>query len=326
MRPLAHTPRNLTGGTRKSRLLRRMRKWGGESVLGNIGKYSLLFMFLVAASGQDAFAQGTKISVDQAECLPIADNGLITSTVQNEPGGSTVRIYFRRLHEVVEDFYWVQARPAGSGRYWAVLPEAEDEMLEEHRFERGDDSSQVDDGWADWWREKQNQDDRDPNGDLDDELIRERASRGKTEKRDWLEALDDATLQQWLETLDNEPTEYFGAVYDASGKRIARSEMKVVEVREDCQVELTEQQRGEADNLTVGETAEWAEGERVFHWLCDGIVTRIGPDGVPRTDELCRACIVAWWQKKELLVPALLVPPTIVISGRNPQPISPSTP
>ncbi|MCB1037074.1 MAG: hypothetical protein KDD47_24820, partial [Acidobacteria bacterium] len=249
--------------------------------------------FLAFAGSAVAVAQTPTISVDQAECLPIAENGLVTATVSNQPGGSEARIYFRRLHEEVEDFYYVVARPSGPGRYWAVLPEAEDEDLEPRRFDRDEDDN-PDDNWAEWWREKINTDDRDPNDDLDQDIIRERAARGRTERRDWLEALDDVALQEWLESLENEPTEYFGALYDAEGNRIARSAMKVVEVRESCEVELTDQQLGESENLTVGETAEWEKGEKVFHWLCDGVVTRIDPTRTLRSDEKCRACVIAW--------------------------------
>ena len=270
-------------------------------------------------------AQAPTVSVDQAECLPIEENGLVTASVTNQPGGSEVRVYFRRLHEEVEDFYYVVARPEGPGRYWAVLPEAEDEELEARQFERDLDNDPGDD-WAEWWREKVATEDRDPNDDLDQDLIRERASQGRSERRDWMEALDDAALQQWLETLENEPTEYFATVHDMEGNRIARSDMKVAEVRSSCDIELTEQQIGESENLTVGETAEWAKGEEIFHWLCDGVVTRIDPLRVLRADERCRACVIAWWQKKEVLIPAIVIPPTIVISTRDDPPVSPSEP
>lgn len=280
---------------------------------------------LAATLSVPGYAQTPTVSVDQAECLPIAENGLVTASAANQPGGSEVRIYFRRMHEEVEDFYYVVARPSGTNRYWAVLPEAEDEELEPRRFDR-DEGGDPEDDWAEWWREKVNTADRDPNDDLDQEVIRERASRGRGERRDWLEALDDVALQQWLEGLENEPTEYFGTIYDMSGNRIARSDMKVVEVRESCEVELTEQQLGESENLTVGETAEWEKGEEVFHWLCDGVVTRIDSQRVLRADERCRACVIAWWQKKEVLIPAIIVPPAIVISTRDDPPVSPSGP
>lgn len=287
----------------------------------------LLMTILALFGSQLLSAQDVSVSLDQAECLPIGENGLVTATVENAPGGSSVRIYFRRLHEEVEDFYYVIARPSGGGRHWAVLPEAEDEELEERDLDGDfDDDDNPEEGWAEWWRTKVTVDDRDPNDDLDQELIEERAAQGRSEPREWLEALDDATLQEWLEGLENEPAEYFGTVYDDTGKRIARSDMKVVEVRDDCEVELTEQQEGESENLTIGETAEWERGERVFHWLCDGIVSRINPLDILRADDHCRACVIAWWQKKEILIPALLVPPAIVISNRDDPPVSPSAP
>ena len=272
-------------------------------------------------------SRGATVSVDQAECLPIEDNGLITLQATGEPAGSSVRVYFRRLHEEVEDFYYVVARPEGQGKYWSVLPKAENEILEEKNLVRDPGTNnEVSEDWANWWREKERSEDRDPNDDLNEELIRERASRGKQERRDWLQDIDDAMLQDWLKGLENEPTEYFATVHDATGQRIARSKMKVAEVRRECNTELTEQQLGEADNLTVGETAGWEDGERVFHWLCDGVVTRVDPDGILRNDEFCRACIIAWWKKKEVLIPSVLVPPAIVISSRPNPPISPAFP
>ncbi|MEM9291324.1 MAG: hypothetical protein AAGD01_06570 [Acidobacteriota bacterium] len=252
----------------------------------------------------------TTVTVDQAECLPVADNGLITLTVDEDFGGSEVRVYFRRLHQEVEDFYYVIAEPYEPGRYWAVLPKAEDEVLERYDLDRENypDAPDIDDvdddDWADWWRAKEGSADRNPTGDLDDELIEERASLGKERGRNWMETLDDATFQRWLEELEYEPTEYFGSVFDPQGNEITRSPMKVVEVQEDCPDQLSDEQRGFAENLTVGETALWSEGEEVFHWLCDGIVNRIDPNGILRADEICRVCFVAWWQKEELLIPA----------------------
>ena len=40
--------------------------------------------------------------------------------------------------------------------------------------------------------------------ELDDDLIRERASLGKKLPRDWLAEMDDPTFQSWLEQLENE--------------------------------------------------------------------------------------------------------------------------
>ena len=298
-------------------------------VLRDVLAGMLVSALVVPAIAGPASAQ-TTVEVVQAECLPIGDNGLITSQVRNEPGGSTVRVYFRRLHEEVEDFYYVQAYPVGSGNYQAVLPKAEDEVLEERDLRQVASDQDDENSWAEWWREKEGSTDRDPNEDLNDDVIRERASLGKQVPRTWMKAMTPQALQDWLETLENEPTEYYSQVLDATGQVIATSSMKVVEVRDDCKVELTERQRGIAENLVVGETATWEEGERVFHWLCDGIVTRIDPAGVLRADNLCRVCFVAWWEKKEILLPlaaGIAVGTGIVIAeDDDDQPISPSGP
>ena len=60
-----------------------------------------------------------------------------------------------------------------------------------------------------------------------------------------------------------------------------------------CVVGLTRHEFGRTQTLTVGETLETQEGNEVFHWLCDGIVSRINFEQVLRPDELCRACVVA---------------------------------
>jgi hypothetical protein len=88
---------------------------------------------------------------------------------------------------------------------------------------------------------------------------------------------------------------------------VARSEMKVVPVRNECEAVLTPQQTSFAQNLTVGETGNWQRGEPVFHWLCDGLVTRIDQYGIYRADEVCRACVIAWWKRPGFLLPATLV-------------------
>jgi hypothetical protein len=43
----------------------------------------------------------------------------------------------------------------------------------------------------------------------------------------------------------------------------------------------------------------------VMGFLCDGIVTRISFDNIKRADETCRACVVALWTVKDVLVPLL---------------------
>ncbi|MDY7092274.1 MAG: hypothetical protein SX243_04795 [Acidobacteriota bacterium] len=291
--------------------------------------FSILLLATILAP--PAAAQGTSISVEVEApgCLPIAENGVVTAQVQNEPAGSSVRIYFRRLHQEVEDFYYVLASPDGPGTYRAVLPEAEDEELEEKQLETSaaaEDGSE--DDWADWWKAKEESTNRDPNDDLNRDLIDERAQQGRLERRDWMLAMTDEELQDWLAQQENEPTEYFGEVIDANGQLVAQSEMEVVEVRDNCQFPLTPRQEGEAENLVVGETAEWEEGEEPFHWLCDGIVSRIDPQGVLRVDRHCRFCVIAWWQRKEVLIPAAAaaVATGVIIADNDDEPASPSAP
>ena len=91
-------------------------------------------------------------------------------------------------------------------------------------------------------------------------------------------------------------------------------------------VELTDKQRGVAENLTVGETTYEQVGLEVDGFLCDGIVSRINPDGILRGDELCRACVIAWWEKKGVLIPiaGAGVITGVVIADDDPQTASPS--
>lgn len=245
-----------------------------------------------------------RIVPEEVPCLPIEDNGVAYTQIENNIPDTTVRLNFRRMHDMVEDLYWVAMRPEGKGRYWGVFPKTADRMLNRHDLL--EEREQVEDEyeWAQWWRQKQGSDHRDPNDELDDEMIRERASLGKLVPREWLAEMDDSTFQAWLEQLENEPAEYFISVHDFNGEQLARSKTRVIEVRENCRLDLNPQQIGEAQNLTVGETAHWQRGEEVFHWLCDGIVTRISPNAVKRGDEYCRGCVIAWYKKPEILVPS----------------------
>jgi hypothetical protein len=103
----------------------------------------------------------------------------------------------------------------------------------------------------------------------------------------------------------NKLVEYYGALIDANGREVARSALRKARVTQDCHIQLTPQQQGQAQNLEVGETVDNQQRNKVQGFLCDGIVTRINPVGVRRVDDLCRACFVAWWNHPELLVPAL---------------------
>lgn len=286
----------------------------------------------------------TRVEVDDVACLPIGDNGIVTATVSGEPGGSTVRYYFRRLHEEVEDFYYVDMVPQGGGRYWTPLPQAADETLDVMELERelaaeraeaqrildelGEEAD--DNPTAAWWVVKERTDSRDPNDDLNTEIIEERAQNGMLQRRDWMLEMPLDELESWLEGLENEPTEVYATVLDANGREMARSEMRVIEVTEDCDVELDERQRGRAANLVVGETAPWEIGRRVFHWECDGIVSRLDYRGVLRSDEICRACVVAWIDDPGTIVAATAgvigVIGVIIDDEPQPEPVSPSEP
>lgn len=275
---------------------------------------NLALLLALIAVPAVALADEIRVTAEQTECIPIEGNAIGHARIENNLPDTSVRLYFRRLNDTVEDLYFVRMQPEGAGRYWGVFPKAEDRKLDrrdleerlEERREEAKNEQDDDHEWAAWWKAKELSDDRDPTNDLDDDLIRERASLGKLEKRHWMLEMDDAELEDWLEKLENEPAEYFTAVHDASGRMVARSPMKVVEVRDDCKVEMTPQQAGEAENLTIGETAPWQKGEEVFHWLCDGVVTRIDPQNVLRADERCRVCVIAWWQRPAVLIPAAL--------------------
>lgn len=283
-------------------------------------------------------AQSIEVTADPVECIPIEDNSVAWATVEDNRPDTTTRLYFRRLNDQVEDFYFVEMHSAGDGRYWGIFPKAEDREAQRHDLDDelptvqwSDEDDDSERRWAEWWRSKDASDHRDPNDSLDQDVIRERASIGKQIRRDWMNELDDRTFQEWLENQVNEPAEHFVAVVDGQGRFLAQTGTMVTEVRDpdDCEVEFTPQQAGERENLTVGETSEWQRGEPVFHWLCDGLVTRIDPFLVKRGDEVCRACVIAWWQRKGVLIPTAIlatIPPGIIITETDPTPVSPSTP
>lgn len=245
-------------------------------------------------------AQAPTITLGPLPCLPQKGNAVLTATISPEVPGTTARLYFRRLNVEVEDLYYVEMVPAGGGGYWATFPIPTDSKfpkkdLKNNSYE-GRTIERTGNPWAEWWRAKEGSTARNPNGDLDDDTIREKATAGKTEKRSWMAPLDNSTFQKWLDDQATEPGEYFVALYDGYGRQIARSEMASVPVRSDCRVNLTPQQQGYAQNLTIGETAPWQKDDEVFHWECTGIVTRKDTLGVLRADEKCRACVIAaWW-------------------------------
>ncbi len=201
-----------------------------------------------------AIAEGPKIEVGELECLPNEHNAVIEASVSPEIGGSTVRLYFRRLNPE-GDFYYDHFFAQGDGHYWTVFPKPENREQPEL--------------YDEWW-----------------EVLKD---------RDWMEGHDREWLEDLLDDREHELAEYYVAVHDSAGQRLARSPMRLVDVldADDCEVELDLFEKGWSQNLTIGETHEEQYGERVYHWLCDGIVTRIDWNDVIRADEFCRACVVA---------------------------------
>ena len=247
-----------------------------------------------AALAAGAFAQSPTVRTADVSCLPNQLNAPLTATVSPEVPGSSVRLYFRRLHPEGTFYYYIPFHPAGGGNYWTVFPKPEDR-----------DQEQLTD---EWW-----------------EVL---------EDRDWMQGRGRQWLENWMSSIENEAGEYYVSVHDATGIQLARSPIQLVEVwdPEDCQVPLTAQQKGWSENLTVGETASVQQGKEVFHWLCDGIVTRIDPDYVYRADGYCRACVVAFipfWVKPVAGVAAGAVIAAAIFDGDGggePPPASPSQP
>lgn len=148
----------------------------------------------------------------------------------------------------------------------------------------------------------------------------------------WVDFEHDGPGRYWVtppkpETRNRE-IEYYAVLLDGAGREVTRSAILKSKVTSDCQVKLTPQQLGAAQNLTIGETSAKQLHNRVNGFLCDGIVTRVNPENIKRADETCRTCVVAWWLRKELLIPvagvAALTGVTSIVSDK-PEP-SPSRP
>lgn len=85
----------------------------------------------------------------------------------------------------------------------------------------------------------------------------------------------------------NEMVEYHVHIGGPAGETMATSPIRLVAVTHDCEVELTDQEEDESDNLRVGETTADQKSRAVAWFLCDGIVERIGVDGLVRPDDFC---------------------------------------
>lgn len=127
----------------------------------------------------------------------------------------------------------------------------------------------------------------------------------------------------------NERVEYFAELVDASGETIARypsaeDETISAPLEDDCrQPPLTEQEAGFRRSLTVGESDEHQENEDVHGFLCEGVVRRINFEGVPRADDRCNPCAIAWWIPLASIAP---VAPVFGLSEPSSGPISPTRP
>lgn len=244
------------------------------------GMCSLVLLSGLLLLGSLAVEAQTGVTAESVPCLPDGENTLGWAVAAEAPPDSTMRLYFRRLNSEAEDYYWVQMYSQGGGRHWGVFPRPET-----HNVDRDDLTEQRDGA----------QDDPRPVGDS-------------------LLAMSDEEFDEWLDSLENEPVEYYMAMVDPFGAEIVKSDIlaTVVLSRDECNLEFTPMERGEADNLTVGETAAWQRGQLPFHWECAGIVSRIDLEGVKRGDEGCRSCVPC--------------PTTVgdVIQGYESQTVSPS--
>lgn len=87
----------------------------------------------------------------------------------------------------------------------------------------------------------------------------------------------------------NEVAEYHVTVVDKELAILQSSPRQHAGVDDDCPVDLTEEQREQAQQLRVGETAVDQKGRAVAWWMCEGIIERIDTQGEVRPDEFCGA-------------------------------------
>jgi hypothetical protein len=277
----------------------------------------LLTLLFATALASVTVAQEPTIELGPLECLPNEYNASFSAQIADGVPGSQVRFQFRRLNPSGA-WYFVDMFPAGDGRYWTVVPKPEDRPQTEL--------------FDDWW-----------------DILQD---------RDWLAGRDRDWLEEWLENQEHEAAEYRVVIVDGLGNVVQQSETALVEVLDpdtdpdfeerqrfegrrdgvivetvdgerlvgdaeddDCPVLLTEVEYSWASNLTIGETTEAQAGNPVFHWLCDGIVTRLGSNSVYRADEYCRACVVGGF------FPPSLVPVIVssdIIRRNRPEEVTPS--
>jgi len=235
-----------------------------------MNRYLVATIILAASLAPAMAAEGPSFDVEPLECLPLELNRALQAEIGGIEGGDSARLYFRRLNPVGA-FYYVGMAPSGAGNFWTTFPRPEDR-----------EQNQLTD---EWW-----------------EIL---------QTRDWMDGRDRNWLEDYLRDQGQEAAEYYVAVYDAAGMVKGRSATLLTSVRgNDCFEPLTPKQSGWADNLTIGETSVAQANKEVFHWLCQGIVTRIDTADILHPDEYCRACVIGFG-----FVPPLASVATGVVSG-----------
>lgn len=146
-------------------------------------------------------------------------------------------------------FYFTPLHRSGPGLYSGVFPRPDDRA-----------PAPMQDSW---WRELKN--------------------------RPWLAERDREWLEGWLRRSRHEPAEFFLAVHDAQGERLAETEIQTIGVLEaaDCSFNLSDQESEWTTALVIGETTELQAGRSLFHWSCGGIVERISAAGERSPDRVC---------------------------------------
>ena len=128
---------------------------------------------------------------------------------------------------------------------------------------------------------------------------------------------------------DNDLAEVYAAVYGADGLPLAQSRVRQVPVRDDCRVDLDDQQQADASHMSIGETALGQMFRKVAWWRCEGVRERVNVRGERRDDEVC-APAPLWWERAEMLVPFVVAGAggvtTVVIDEEPPRELSPVTP
>ncbi len=241
--------------------------------------FKRMIPFVALAVAVPALASQPTVTVGELKCLPNELNASLKAKVEPDVAAASVRLYFRRLNPVGA-FYYNEMWARGGGAYWSVFPKPEDRK--QHLLT------------DDWW-----------------EVLKD---------RHWMKGRDRDWLENWLEEQEEEAAEYYVAVYDATEKLLGRSNTQLVQVleRDQCEAPLTRRELGWATNLTVGETTEVQANRCLFHWLCDGVVTRISWQRVLHPDECCRACVVAGlWP---------LAAGGVLIAGQQPEEVTPQQP